>query len=397
MTNTLELQSLEPWMRRIRHDLHAHPELAFEEVATADRVALELERMGVDFVRGVGGTGVVASISGEPGGDSIGLRADMDALPMEEANAFAHRSRHPGKFHGCGHDGHTTMLLGAARVLAGERNFRGTVHLIFQPAEESGGGARAMLDDGLIERFPMSAIFGMHNSPLLPVGAFATRAGPLLAAVRRFDITIGGRSGHGAFPHLAVDPIVVAADLVQCLQSVVSRRLDPLAPAVLTISKIHAGDAYNVIPQSALLGGAIRYFEPTVGERLQQEIHRIAAGVALAHNAVIEIGFADDYYPPLVNTSRETLVALEAATRAADGVAAQSDAPMLMGSEDFAWMLQSIPGCFMSIGNGDGPDSCMVHNANYDFNDSILTLGVRYWVELVRLALPSGVPGRERG
>jgi hippurate hydrolase len=388
VTDEAGIEALEPWMRGIRHDLHAHPELAFEEVATADRVAQELERMGIDFVRGIGGTGVVASIRGEPGGGSIGLRADMDALPMEEANSFAHRSRHPGKFHGCGHDGHTTMLLGAARVLADQRRFRGTVHLIFQPAEESAGGARAMLDGGLLERFPMSAVYGLHNSPLLPVGAFATRAGPMLAAVRRFDIMVRGRSGHGAFPHLAVDPIVVAAGLVQSLQSIVSRRLDPLAPAVLTISKLHAGDTYNVIPESALLGGAIRYFEPAVGERLQEEIRRIAAGVALAHDAAIDITFANDYYPPLVNTGRESLIALEAATRAAGGVAAQADAPMLMGSEDFAWMLQSIPGCFMAIGNGDGPDSCMVHNANYDFNDSILTTGVRYWVELVRLALP---------
>ena len=392
MSDELQIDALQSWMRSIRHDLHAHPELAFEEFATSGRVAKELEAIGVEFVRGVGGTGIVASIEGEPGGGAIGLRADMDALPMDEANSFAHRSRSPGKFHGCGHDGHTTMLLGAARVLASQGGFRGTVRLIFQPAEESAGGARAMLKDGLLERFPMSAIYGMHNSPLLPTGAFATRAGPMLAAIRRLDILIKGRGGHGAFPHLAVDPIVVAADLVQSLQSIVSRRVDPLSPAVLTISRITAGDAYNVIPESATLAGAIRYFESTIGEQLQREIRRIAAGVAIAHDAVIDITFADDYYPPLVNTARETRVALEAATRAAGGVPAQADAPMLMGSEDFAWMLESIPGCFISIGNGNGPSSCMVHNANYDFNDDILTTGVRYWVELVRLALPLHSP-----
>ncbi|NBU26355.1 MAG: amidohydrolase, partial [Gammaproteobacteria bacterium] len=236
MTDDLGIDALHGWMRDIRRDLHAHPELAFEEVRTAERVARELREMGVGCVTGIGGTGVVATIAGEPGEGAIGLRADMDALPIEEANTFAHRSRNAGRFHGCGHDGHTTMLLGAARVLAGHRRFRGTVHLIFQPAEEVAGGAPAMIADGLFERFPMSAVYGMHNAPMMPAGSFATRAGPMLAALRRFDITVTGRGGHGAFPHLCADPIVAASALVQALQSIVSRRLDPLQPAVLTVS-----------------------------------------------------------------------------------------------------------------------------------------------------------------
>ena len=387
MTDELGIESLYGWMRDIRHDLHAHPEIAFEEVRTAERVARELRGMGVACVTGIGGTGVVATIVGEPGAGAIGLRADMDALPIEEANDFAHRSRHPGRFHGCGHDGHTTMLLGAARVLARHRRFRGTVHLIFQPAEEGAGGAPAMIADGLFERFPVSAVYGMHNSPLMPAGTFATRTGPMLAAVRKFDVVVTGRGGHGAFPHLCADPIIAASAFVQALQPVVSRRLDPLAPAVLTVSMFKAGDAYNVIPDTATLGGAIRYFDAEAGERLQREMVRVAEGIAAAHDASIGIRFAEDYYPPLVNTPAETALALEAATRAG-GVAADPGAPMMMGSEDFAWMLRAKPGCFMSIGNGDGPGSCMVHDARYDFNDGILTAGVRYWVRLVETALP---------
>lgn len=388
MTDVLEIEKLHSWMRGIRHDLHAHPELAFEEVRTAERVVHELRQLGVDCSTGIGGTGVVATITGAPGGPSIGLRADMDALPIEEANTFAHRSRNAGRFHGCGHDGHTAMLLGAAHALSRRRRFRGTVYLIFQPAEEAAGGAPAMIRDGLFERFQMSSVYGMHNSPLMPASSFATRTGPMLAAMRRFDITVTGRGGHGAFPHLCADPIVAASELVQSLQSIVSRRLDPLTAAVLTVSILRAGDAYNVIPDVASLGGSIRYFDVSAGDRLQAEMARIAAGVASAHGVKIDVHFADVYYPPLVNSPAETALALAAATRAAGGIAASPDAPMLMGSEDFAWMLQEKPGCFMAIGNGDGPGSCMVHDARYDFNDSILTSGVRYWVELVELALP---------
>ena len=376
------------WLRSTRHDLHAHPELAFAEVRTAERVARELEAVGLEVARGIGGTGVVTSIAGEPGTHAIGLRADMDALPIEEANCFAHRSLSPGRFHGCGHDGHTVMLLGAARYLARNRRFRGTVHLIFPPAEECAGGARAMLDDGLLQRFPMSAIYGLHNSPLLPAGHFATRTGPMLAAMQRFDIVVTGRGGHGAFPHLCNDPIVAASELVQALQGILSRRLDPTATAVLTVSRMHAGDAYNVIPESATLGGAIRYFDPAVGTRLREEMQRMAAGIAAIHGVRVDLRFADDFYPPLVNSEPETRLALTAAARVAVDVPVGADAPMVMGSEDFAWMLQALPGCYMTIGNGNGPGSCMVHDAHYDFNDEILVLGVRYWVELVEAALP---------
>lgn len=372
---------LEDW----RHDLHAHPELAYEETRTSDFVADCLMRWGLDVGRGLAGTGVVGMLS-RGRGAAVGLRADMDALPLDEANDFDYRSRHPGKMHACGHDGHTVMLLGAARHLAEHPDFAGTVHFIFQPAEEAAGGARVMLEDGLFEQYPVDAVFGMHNWPGLPVGRFAMREGSTMASLDCFDIRIVGRGTHGALPHHGIDPILAAAAVVEALQGIVSRNVDPLDAAVISVTKIHAGHAHNVIPEHVELGGGIRCFDAATRELLKRRVGEVLNGACGAAGAKGELEFVFGN-PAVINEP--------AATRLAAGVAAglvgaehvDAQWPPVLGSEDFSFMLEQRPGCYAFIGNGDGAGSCMIHNPGYDFNDDILTLGASYWVRLAQTFL----------
>ncbi len=367
-----------------RRDIHRHPETAFEERRTAELIASRLEAFGIAVDRGLAETGVVGTLKRGSSSRAVGLRADMDALPMQELNAFPHRSVHAGKMHACGHDGHVTMLLGAARVLAAEGGFDGTVHFIFQPAEEGGGGGQRMVEEGLFRRFPVDSVYGMHNMPGIPAGQFATRPGPVMAAADELDIVLRGIGGHAAFPHRACDPILAAAHVVTALQSIVSRNTDPLDSAVVSITMFHGGEVGNVIPDHAKLSGSVRTFKPEVQERVIADIGRIARNTAAAFGSVAEVDCRRGY-PPTVNAAKETEFALAVARRIGSTLA---EMPPMMGAEDFSFMLQARPGCYMFIGNGDGPGGgCMVHNPNYDFNDAILPTGVRYWVELTRTAL----------
>jgi amidohydrolase len=369
-----------------RRDIHQHPETAFEEHRTSDMVAGRLESFGIQVHRGIAETGVVGTLKLGSGRRAIGLRADMDALPMQELNQFEHRSIHAGKMHACGHDGHVTILLGAARILAAEGGFDGTVHFVFQPAEEGGGGGRRMVEEGLFEKFPVESVYGLHNLPGLPAGQFATRPGPIMAAADELDILVRGTGGHAAMPHRAADPILATAHIVTALQSIVARNTDPLESAVVSITMFHGGEVSNVIPDRAKLSGSVRTFKPEIQDRVIADIGRIARHTAQAFNCVAEVDYRRGY-PPTINSKKEAEFACSVAAKVAEKVV--PDIPPIMGSEDFSYMLQARPGCFMFIGNGDGPvGGCMVHNPNYDFNDAILPVGVRYWVELVRAALP---------
>lgn len=372
-----------------RRDIHAHPETAFEEERTADIVAKALESFGIDVHRGLGRTGVVGRLRVGGSERIIGLRADMDALPMQELNSFGHRSRHDGKMHGCGHDGHTTMLLGAARYLAETRNFDGTVHFIFQPAEEGAGGARVMIEDGLFQRFPCDAVYGMHNWPGMPPGTFGVRNGPFLAAADNFSITIRAKGAHGAMPHLGIDPVVVGAELVSALQTIASRTVDPLEAAVVSVTQFHAGEADNVIPETAVLSGTTRSFKPAVQDRIEARMQAICAGVAAAHEVAIELDYRRNY-PPLVNTEAEAGRAARAAAAVVGADKVFPDSEPVMGAEDFAFMLQVKPGAYVWIGNGAGEGGCMLHNPHYDFNDAILPVGASYWARLVEQELAAG-------
>ena len=370
-----------------RRHIHAHPELAFEETQTAAFVAEKLRSFGIDVVEGIAGTGVVGTLQRGGGNRSIGLRADLDALPIVEANDFEHRSTQPGVMHACGHDGHTTMLLGAAAYLAASDTFSGTVHFIFQPAEENEGGARAMVEAGLFEQFPMEAVYGMHNIPGIPVGEFAVKPGPMMAAFDIFDITVRGRGGHAAIPQQTVDPVLIGTKIVEALQTLVAREINPQEPAVLSVTQFHGGDAYNVIPDQVSISGCTRCFSTRVQAQFEQSIERVACGIASGFGAEIEFSY-ERRYPPTVNSPTETESAAEAAV-AVSGATAVNRAPKpSMGSEDFAYMLQEKPGCYIWIGNGDGEGSCMIHNPGYDFNDEILPIGASYWSALVAQLLP---------
>ncbi|MEJ8573904.1 M20 aminoacylase family protein [Microbaculum marinum] len=380
----------------IRRDLHAHPELAFEERRTARLVADTLRAYGVDEVHtGIAGTGVVGVVrGGGPGGSgrsnrAIGLRADMDALPITERNDFAHRSGTDGRMHACGHDGHTTMLLGAARYLADKRDFDGTVYLIFQPGEERGGGGRRMIEAGLFERFDCQSVYGMHNLPGVEVGRIAMRAGPCMASSDAFRIRVTGQGGHGAWPHLARDPVVVGAHIVTALQAIVSRLVDPLEPAVLSVAKFETGTAFNVIPDEATLIGTARSFDPDTRTLIEGEARRIAAQVATAFDARAEVAFMRGY-PATINSDEETRVAARAAGLAVGDSNLSSDWPAQMGAEDFAYMLEKRPGCYIWLGNGvDGEaGGNSLHSPSYDFNDSAIPHGVAYWAALVETVLP---------
>jgi len=371
----------------LRHDLHAHPELAFEEHRSSDVVAAFLQSLGLEVHRGLAGTGVVGVLRNGDSPRAIGLRADLDALPLHEQNLFPHRSRHDGRMHACGHDGHTAMLLGAAQALAGDSDFNGTVVFIFQPAEESDGGARVMIEQGLFERFPVDAVFGMHNWPGLPAGQFAVHSGPVMACADQFDIVLSGHGGHAAMPQQARDPLVAAAALVQALQTVVSRTLDPLDPAVLSVTRFFSGgEAYNVIPSEARIGGTVRAFRAPVQDQIEAALERLATGIAAAHGVQAHLNYRRGY-PPTLNSAAEAALCTEVARAAAGDGNVRNDLNPSMGAEDFSYMLREKPGCYVWIGNGMAEGGCMLHNPHYDFNDAILPLGVRYWVELVKRAL----------
>ncbi|MCC2596527.1 M20 family metallopeptidase [Pusillimonas sp. MFBS29] len=377
-------------MAAIRRDLHAHPELAYQENRTSDIVAQQLESWGVEVHRGLGVTGVVGVIRGKSdNGRSIGLRADMDALPMQELNTFEHTSTYPGKMHACGHDGHTAMLLAAARYLAHHRDFDGVAYMIFQPAEEGQVGARRMIEDGLFTRFPMDAVFGMHNWPGLPAGKFGVCVGPIMASSNYFTVRITGKGAHAAMPHLGVDPIMAAANLTQALQSIVTRNRNPYDPAVLSITQIHAGSADNVIPDTAELRGTVRTFTEETLDLIEQRIRELVHSVSTGYGCTAEFVF-DRKYPPTVNHPKETAFSVQVLKDLVGPDNVNDAVQPAMTGEDFALMLKERPGCYLWIGNGQGDHRlpghgegpCTLHNASYDFNDELIPIGASYWVQL---------------
>ncbi|HYN60444.1 MAG TPA: M20 aminoacylase family protein [Rubrivivax sp.] len=373
-----EIATVLPEMIELRHHLHQHPELAFEEHATSDLVAQRLTQWGYNVHRGLGGTGLVGTLRHGSGAKSIGIRADMDALPIVETTGLAYASRHHGKMHACGHDGHTATLLAAARHMALTRRFNGTLNLIFQPAEEGAGGARRMIDEGLFERFPCDAIFALHNSPGQPVGTLAFRSGAALASADGVSIVIHGKGGHAALPHFASDPIVAGSSMVMALQSIVSRNVDPLQSAVVTVGVFHAGTVNNVIPGSARLELSVRALDREVRALLRQRIHEVVAAQANSLGVRAEVDYQDGY-PVLVNSAAETAFAARVGTELLGKDKVLLDPPAVMGSEDFAFMLEHRPGCYLFLGNGGGAGSCMVHNPGYDFNDAAMETGAAFW------------------
>ncbi len=376
-------------LQQIRRDIHAHPELCYEEQRTAGLVAEKLTAWGIPMIRGLGITGIVGIIKRGNSTRSIGLRADMDALPMQEINSFAHTSQHPGKMHACGHDGHTAMLLGAAHHLMQHGEFDGTVYLIFQPAEEGGAGARRMMDDGLFEKCPMEAVFGMHNWPGLALGSFGVTPGPMMASSNEFEVTVTGKGSHAAQPHKGIDPVMVAVQIAQSWQTIVSRQLNPLDTAVLSITQIHAGSATNVIPDHATLIGTVRTFTTAVLDQIETAMRRIAEHTGLAFDATVKMHFHRNY-PALINHPEQTRFAIDVMRSVVGEQAVNVQVEPTMGAEDFAFMLQEKPGCYVFIGNGDGDHRsaghglgpCNLHNPSYDFNDRLLPIGATYWVRL---------------
>ena len=375
----------------VRRDIHAHPELCFEEVRTADVVAQKLTEWGIPIHRGLGKTGVVGIVKGRDGGASgraIGLRADMDALPMQEFNTFAHASQHHGKMHACGHDGHTAMLLAAAQHFAKHRNFDGTVYLIFQPAEEGGGGARVMIEDGLLEQFPMQAVFGMHNWPGMKMGQFAVSPGPVMASSNEFKITIHGKGGHAAMPHTGIDPVPIACQMVQAFQTIISRNKKPVDAGVISVTMIHTGEATNVVPDSCELQGTVRTFTLEVLDMIEARMKQVAEHTCAAHEATCDFEFVRNY-PPTVNSAAEADFARKVMASIVGEANVLVQEPT-MGAEDFAFMLQARPGAYCFIANGDGGHRdmghgggpCTLHNPSYDFNDDLIPLGATYWVRL---------------
>ncbi|HRW59422.1 MAG TPA: M20 aminoacylase family protein [Defluviicoccus sp.] len=379
------IAALKPDMTDWRRYLHAHAETAFQERETAAFVAARLREFGIEVHEGLAGTGVVGTLRNGDG-PAIGLRADLDGLPIAEETGLPYASKHAGRMHACGHDGHTAMLLGAARHLAQTRRFAGTVQFIFQPAEENEGGARVMIEQGLFERFPVRQVFGMHNWPAMPAGHFAVRAGPLMAACDTFEITVSGTGCHGAMPHFGFDAIVAAAALVSTLQTIVSRAVDPLEAAVVSVTQIHAGDTWNVLPARAVLKGTIRTFQPAVRERIESALTRIAEGTAAAHGCRAEVHYLR-HYPATVNAAAETELAAAVAEHIVGAARVIRNPPPTTGSEDFAFMLQVTPGCYIWIGSGRGREDPSLHSPHYDFNDDILPVGASYWVKLVETGL----------
>jgi len=384
------IAEFQPELAAWRRDFHMHPELAFEEHRTAGIVAQRLRDFGCDqVIEGFAGTGVIGVIHGQGGanGRAIGLRADMDALPIEEQTGTAWASQTPGKMHACGHDGHTTMLLGAARYLAETRNFAGSVVLIFQPAEEKGGGAEVMVREGIFEQFAISRVFGMHNWPGLPAGQFAWREGPIMAAVANLEIALQGRGAHGAMPHQGVDPIMVAASIIQGLQSIVARNVEPVEAGVITIGHIKGGFTHNVIPDTVQMQGTARWFKPEIGALLKERFLHLVPGIASAFGATAECSFIR-YCPATVNDPQSTQLTLAAARAVAGDARVQHMDKPTMGGEDFAFMLEAKAGSYIMIGGGVGADDPGLHHPKYDFNDEVLATGASYWSTLAEQLLP---------
>jgi amidohydrolase len=381
-----EIEAIHKEMTEWRHTIHMHPETAFEEYKTSDFVAEKLESFGLEVHRGLAKTGVVGTLKSGSGNRAIGLRADMDALDLQELNEFSHRSQIDGKMHGCGHDGHTVMLLGAAKYLSETKKFDGTVHFIFQPAEENVAGGRVMIADGLFEKFPVESVYGMHNMPGFNVGEFAVCKGPIMASADFFEARITGVGGHGAFPHLTVDPIVIASEVISAWQKIVSRNVDPLKSAVVTVGEIHGGNTSNVIPEEVIMSGTTRAFDPAVQDMIEANMKQIIDGICSAYGAKAEFKY-DRRYAPTINTPDETDQAIAAAQELVGVDKVNTEVTPVMGAEDFSWMLKERPGCYLMIANGAGEGSCHVHNPNYDFNDQILPLGASYWSRLTERLL----------
>jgi amidohydrolase len=384
-----DIRQLHLKMRQWRQHLHRFPETAFEEMQTAEFIADKLAGFGLEVHRGLGGTGVVATLKAGNSDKKIALRADMDALFIQEQNTFAHKSCHDGKMHACGHDGHVAMLLGAACYLAVHRSFDGTVYFIFQPAEEGRAGAWQMIDDGLFEKFPADCVFGLHNFPDIPTGHFAVKSGAMMASFDCFEIIISGQATHAAMPHLGNDAIVAAAQLISALQTIVSRTVNPADQAVVSVTQIHAGNTWNALPESVLLRGTFRCFNTSTQKAIAEKITRIVKATCEAFdvNAEIKLNPENPGYPLTLNAEAETELALQAAIAIAGADGVDQKPELCMGSEDFAFMLQEKPGCYVWIGNGSSENGCLLHNPHYDFNDEILPVGTAYWVKLVETVL----------
>jgi hippurate hydrolase len=385
-----QLADWHPEMTAWRRELHAHPQTAFEETFASEFIASRLQSWGIEVHRGLAKTGVVGVIRGRAAGQNqlraIGLRADIDALDIEEQNDVPHRSQFKGKMHACGHDGHTTMLLGAARYLASTRNFAGTVNVIFQPAEENEGGGRVMVEEGLFDQFPCDAVFGMHNWPGMPVGTFGVCTGPIMAAFDVFEITVRGRGTHAAMPHLGIDPIIVAAQIVTALQTIASRNTDPLDQLVVSVTQIHGGDTWNVIPTEVKLRGTARTFRQETQDMAESHLRRIISGVATSLGASAELHY-DRRYPATINTPQETEWAAAAAMEVVGPRQVDTNVRPCMGGEDFSFMLRERPGCYLWAGNGPADNGRVLHNPRYDFNDDLLPIGASYWVRLAERLL----------
>jgi hippurate hydrolase len=374
-----------------RRDIHRHPETAFEEKRTGEVVAEKLASFGIEVHRGLAGTGVVGTLKGRnANGRAIGLRADMDALHVHEVNGFDHKSVNEGRMHACGHDGHTTMLLGAAKYLAETRNFDGTVHFIFQPAEENEGGGRVMVEEGLFQKFPVESVYGLHNWPGMPVGQFAVRSGPMMAAYDVFEIVVTGKGSHAAMPHQGIDTVVVASQIVSALQTISSRNTSPLDSVVVSVTQIHGGDTWNVIPEQVTLRGTTRSFRVEVQDRIEPSIRRVADGICAAMGATMTMRY-ERRYPPTVNSVNETETAAVAAAEVAGLANVHRDPTPSMGSEDFAFLLQARPGCYIWMGNGSDEGDRRLHSPHYDFNDDALPVGASYWAKLVETILPRSI------
>jgi amidohydrolase len=390
-----------PLITALRRDIHAHPELCFAEKRTSDLIAQQLAEWGIPVHRGLGKTGVVGIVKNGSSGRAVGLRADIDALPMTEHNTFPHASKEPGKMHACGHDGHTAMLLAAAKHLSTNRNFDGTVYLVFQPAEEGGGGAREMIRDGLFERFPMEAIFGAHNWPGMAVGEFAIKSGPCFASSNEFTVTIRGKGSHAAMPHLGIDPVPVACQMVQAFQTIVSRNKRPIDAGVISVTMIHTGEATNVVPDSCEMRGTVRTFTLELLDMIEQRMREVAEHTAAAFGATCEFEFHRNY-PPTINHPAETEF-VRGVMRELVGADKVHEFEPTMGAEDFSYFLLEKPGAYFVVGNGDGSHRegghglgpCMLHNPSYDFNDALIPVGATLWVRLAEawLAEAPGVRG----
>ena len=389
MTVIKEIKLLHDEMTEWRRDIHQHPELKFEENRTSDLVAAKLEEFGIEIHRGLAKTGVVGTIRNGDG-PSIGLRADMDALPLEEKNTFRYASSNPGKMHACGHDGHTAMLLGAAKHLASKKKFKGTVHFIFQPAEEGGGGGELMIKEGLFEMFPADSVYGLHNWPEMPAGIFGVGSGPIMAAADNFDLIINGLGGHAAMPDKCIDPIVIASQVVNALQAIPSRNTHPVDSLVISVTQIHSGDAYNVIPDCVTMKGSVRTFQTETRKEIPSSMLRVAEGVCQAFGANCELNYMLGY-PATVNSVPETDISAKAVVDLLGEDNIIRNPTPSMASEDFSYMLEKRPGCYVWLGIApkEGVSAELLHSSRYDFNDDVLTIGASYWVKLVENELPA--------